>query len=81
MATQKFNPNELHKKTVPLFEEYFDICILDEALQCVKEAIDLALDKGFSCLEAVVMFLEYLLIKNVFTPRDLGTSCLLYDAM
>ncbi|KAJ8460397.1 hypothetical protein OPV22_033323 [Ensete ventricosum] len=94
VATTKFDPNELHKKTVALLEEYFHICILDEALQCVeelkspeyspevvKEAINLALDKGPSCLQLLVKLLEHLLIKKVFTPRDLGTGCLLYGAM
>ncbi|CAL9050886.1 unnamed protein product [Musa banksii] len=94
VAKPKFNPNELHKKTVALLEEYFHIRILDEALQCVeelkspeyhpevvKEAINIALDKGVSCLEPLVNLLEYLLVKKVFTPRDLGTGCLLYGAM
>ncbi|RRT71150.1 hypothetical protein BHE74_00037276 [Ensete ventricosum] len=94
VAKPKFNPNELHKKTVALLEEYFHIRILDEALQCVeelkspeyhpevvKEAINLALDKGVSCLEPLVNLLEYLLVKKVFAPRDLGTGCLLYGAM
>ncbi|RZS03558.1 hypothetical protein BHM03_00033747 [Ensete ventricosum] len=94
VATTKFDPNELHKKTVALLEEYFHIRILDEALQCVeelkspeyspevvKEAINLALDKGPSCLQLLVKLLEHLLIKKVFTPRDLGTGCLLYGAM
>ncbi|CAL9171917.1 unnamed protein product [Musa hybrid cultivar] len=94
VATTKFDPMELHKKTVALLEEYFHIRILDEALQCVeelkspeyhpevvKEAINLALDKGPSCVELLMKLLEHLLIKKVFTPRDLGTGCLLYGAM
>ncbi|XP_038984202.1 eukaryotic translation initiation factor-like [Phoenix dactylifera] len=94
MAAPRLNPNELHKKTVGLLEEYFHICMLDEALQCVKElkspeyhpevvkeAINLALDKGQSCVDLVVKLLEYLLAQKVLTPRDLGTGCLLYGAM
>ncbi|KAG1364389.1 hypothetical protein COCNU_11G012160 [Cocos nucifera] len=37
VGAPKFNPNELHKKTVALLEEYFHVRILDEALQCVEE--------------------------------------------
>ncbi|XP_074572931.1 eukaryotic translation initiation factor-like [Curcuma longa] len=90
----KFNPDELQKKTVALLDEYFHIRILDEALQCVeeldspeyhpkvvKEAINMALDKGLSFLDPLLKFLEYLLAKKVFTPRDLGEGCLLYGAM
>ncbi|URD75863.1 Eukaryotic initiation factor iso-4F subunit [Musa troglodytarum] len=93
VLTSKFNPNELHKKTVALLEEYFHIRLLDEALQCiaelnspeyhpevVKEAINLALEKGPSCVEPVVKLLEYLIVEKVFAPRDLGTGCLLYAA-
>ncbi|KAG6469038.1 eukaryotic translation initiation factor-like [Zingiber officinale] len=91
LSTSKFNPNELRKKTVALLEEYFHIKILDEALQCVKElkspeyhpevvkeAINIALDKGPSCLDPLVKLLEYLIHKKVLTPRNLGTGCLLY---
>ncbi|XP_010904622.1 eukaryotic translation initiation factor [Elaeis guineensis] len=94
MAAPRLNPKELHKKTVALLEEYFHIRILDEALQCVKElkspeyhpevvkeAINLALDKGQSCVDLVVQLLEYLLASKVLTPRDLGTGCSLYGAM
>ncbi|KAG6473492.1 hypothetical protein ZIOFF_067409 [Zingiber officinale] len=93
ISTPKFNPNELQKKSIALLEEYFHIKILDEALQCieelkspenhpevVKEAINIAMDKGPSCLDPLVKLLEYLLTKKVFTPRDLGTGCLLYGA-
>ncbi|KAG6510261.1 eukaryotic translation initiation factor-like [Zingiber officinale] len=94
VVAPKFNPDVLQKKTVALLDEYFHVRILDEALQCVeelksqeyhpevvKEAINLALDKGLSSLEPLVKLLEYLLAKQVFTPRDLGTGCLLYGAM
>ncbi|WOL17295.1 eukaryotic translation initiation factor [Canna indica] len=94
VATPKFNPNELHKKTVALLEEYFHVRLLDEALQCieelktpeyhpevVKEAINVALDKGLSYLEPLMKLFEYLLVKKVFTLKDLGTGCLLYGAM
>ncbi|XP_072978224.1 eukaryotic translation initiation factor [Typha angustifolia] len=90
----KVNPTELHKKTVALLEEYFHVRILDEALQCVeelkcpdyhpevvKEAINLALDKGSNCIDPVVRLLEFLFAKNVLKPRDLGTGCLLYASM
>ncbi|CAL9759762.1 unnamed protein product [Musa acuminata subsp. burmannicoides] len=93
VLTSKFNPNELHKKTVALLEEYFHIRLLDEALQCiaelnspeyhpevVKEAINMALEKGPSCVELVVKLLEYLIVEKIFAPRDLGTGCLLYAA-
>ncbi|KAG6506701.1 eukaryotic translation initiation factor-like [Zingiber officinale] len=93
LTVLKFNPDELQKKTVALLDEYFHIRILDEALQCieelenseyhpkvVKEAINMALDKGLSFLDPLLKFLEYLLAK-VFTPRDLGEGCLLYGAM
>ncbi|KAF9619902.1 hypothetical protein IFM89_009684, partial [Coptis chinensis] len=33
----KINPDELRKKTVSLLKEYFGICILYEAIQCVEE--------------------------------------------
>ncbi|XP_010927939.1 eukaryotic translation initiation factor [Elaeis guineensis] len=94
VAAQRLDPNQLHRKTVALLEEYFHIRILDEALQCVKElkspeyhpevvkeAISLALDKGQSCVDLVVKLLESLLAQKVFTPGDLGTGCLLYGAM
>ncbi|XP_074588250.1 eukaryotic translation initiation factor-like [Curcuma longa] len=94
VAAPKFNPDELHKKTVALLDEYFHVRILDEALQCieelnsqeyhpqvVKEAISLALDKGLSSLEPLVKFLEYLLDKQVFTPSDIGKGCLHYGVL
>ncbi|KAJ6828999.1 eukaryotic translation initiation factor-like [Iris pallida] len=93
-AAPRMNPDELHKKTVALLEEYFHVLILDEALQCieelkspeyhpevVKEAIDLALDKGLAAVGSAVKLLEFLLAKKVLTPRDLGTGCLLYGSM
>nr|CAD1840197.1 unnamed protein product [Ananas comosus var. bracteatus] len=88
------NQEELRRKTVALLEEYFHIRMLDEALQCVeelkspeyhpevvKEAINLALDKGSSCIDLVTKLLEYLSDKKVLTPKDLGTGCLLYGSM
>ncbi|OAY64457.1 Eukaryotic translation initiation factor isoform 4G-1 [Ananas comosus] len=88
------NQEELQRKTVALLEEYFHIRMLDEALQCVeelkspeyhpevvKEAINLALDKGSSCIDLVTKLLEYLSDKKVLTPKDLGTGCLLYGSM
>ncbi|XP_010905020.1 eukaryotic translation initiation factor [Elaeis guineensis] len=94
VGAPKFNLNELHKKTVSLLEEYFHVRILDEALQCVeelkspeyhpevvKEAINLALDKVPNCINPVVRLLEHLFVKEVITPKDLGTGCLLYGTM
>lgn len=93
-SVPKTNIAELHKKTVSLLEEYFHVRILDEALQCVeelkspdyhsevvKEAINLALDKGASFIDPLIKLLEYLSSKNVLKPRDLGTGCLLYGSM
>ncbi|ONK70475.1 uncharacterized protein A4U43_C05F34100 [Asparagus officinalis] len=90
----RVNPAELHKKTISLLQEYFHVRILDEAAQCieelkspeyhpevVKEAINLALDKGYACVELVINLLDFLLAKKILTPRDLGTGCLLYGSM
>ncbi|KAJ3679536.1 hypothetical protein LUZ60_017547 [Juncus effusus] len=91
---KKGNVVELQKKTVSLLEEYFQVRLLDEALQCVeelkspeyhselvKEAINLGLDKGAGFVDPLVRLLEYLLEKNVLKIRDLGTGCLLYGSM
>ncbi|KAK4792331.1 hypothetical protein SAY86_022766 [Trapa natans] len=85
---------DLKRKTVSLLEEYFSVLILDEALQCVeelnspdyhpdfvKEAISLALEKSPPRVEPVGKLLEFLLSKNVLTPRDAGRGCLLYGSM
>ncbi|KAJ6845827.1 eukaryotic translation initiation factor-like [Iris pallida] len=93
-AALRMNPDELHKKTISLLEEYFHVRILDEALQCieelkspeyhtevVKEAINLALDKGPASVDLAVKLLDSLLVEKLFTPRDLGTGCLLYGSM
>lgn len=93
-AVRKSNLADLQRKTKSLLEEYFHVRILDEAVQCieelkspdyhpevVKEAINLALDKGAACVELVVKLLSFLLAKKIFTPRDLGTGCLLYGSM
>ncbi|KAI0492488.1 hypothetical protein KFK09_026761 [Dendrobium nobile] len=94
MPGARLSPDVLYKKTIALLEEYFNVRILDEALYCVeelkspqyhpeivKEAINLALDKGPSCLDPLVRFLEYMIAKKVFTPRDLGTGFLLYGSI
>lgn len=86
--------DDLRKKTLSLFEEYFSVRILDEALQCVeelmspayhpevvKEGISLALEKSPPCVDAVVKFLDHLLSRKVFTSGDIGTGCLLYASM
>ncbi|XP_043696254.1 eukaryotic translation initiation factor-like isoform X2 [Telopea speciosissima] len=88
------NPAELQRKTIALLEEYFHVRLLDEALQCVeelkapsyhsevvKEAINLALEKGPVCVELVTKLLDYLFTKKVLMPRDIGTGCLLYGSM
>ncbi|XP_072991087.1 eukaryotic translation initiation factor-like [Typha latifolia] len=92
-SAPKMSPDELNKKTVALLEEYFHVRILDEALQCVEElkspdyypevvseAINLALDKGSSCIDPLVRLLQFLFMKNILKPRDLGTGCLLYGS-
>lgn len=94
VVAPKSNLADLQRKTKSLLEEYFHVCILDEAVQCieelkspdyhpevVKEAINLALDKGASCVELVVKLLDFLLAKKIFTQRDLVTGCLLYGSM
>ncbi|KAJ4950738.1 hypothetical protein NE237_027570 [Protea cynaroides] len=88
------NLAELQRKTIALLEEYFHVRLMDEALQCVeelkapsyhsevvKEAINLALEKGSACVELVAKLLDYLLSKKVLMPRDIGTGCLLYGSM
>ncbi|XP_042497802.1 eukaryotic translation initiation factor-like [Macadamia integrifolia] len=88
------NPAELQRKTISLLEEFFHVRLLDEALQCVeelkapsyhaevvKEAINLALEKGPVCVELVTKLLDYLFTKKVLMCRDIGTGCLLYGSM
>eukprot|EP00262_Sarcandra_glabra_P001251 TRINITY_DN11284_c1_g1_i1.p1 TRINITY_DN11284_c1_g1~~TRINITY_DN11284_c1_g1_i1.p1 ORF type:complete len:804 (-),score=175.31 TRINITY_DN11284_c1_g1_i1:1439-3850(-) len=90
----KLNPVNLRKKTISLLEEYFNVLILDEALECVeelkspeyhselvKEAIALALEKSPPCVEHLGKFLEFLFGREVLTARDIGTGCLLYGSM
>ncbi|KAL5214477.1 hypothetical protein ABZP36_003629 [Zizania latifolia] len=95
-ATSSANemPTAIHKKTVALLEEYFGVRILDEAQQCieelqcpdyypeiVKEAINLALDKGTNFVEPLVRLLEHLHTKKIFKTQDLKTGCLLYASL
>ncbi|XP_044472116.1 eukaryotic translation initiation factor-like isoform X2 [Mangifera indica] len=88
------NLADLREKTISLLEEYFDVRILNEALQhvlelksptyypeVVKEAIALALGKFPPCVDPVGRLLEFLLSKNVLTTRDIGTGCLLYGSL
>ncbi|CAN1328632.1 Eukaryotic translation initiation factor isoform 4G-1, partial [Linum perenne] len=90
----KMNVDELKRKTTSILKEYFSIRLLDEALQCVeelktppyhsefvKEAIALGLEENPPCVEPVIKLLEYLSSKKVFTPRDIGTGCMLYGTM
>jgi translation initiation factor 4G len=85
---------DLQKKTKALLEEYFGIRILDEAQQCieelkspgfypeiVKEAINLALDKGINFVDPLVRLLEHLYSKEIFKSKDLETGCLLYGSL
>jgi translation initiation factor 4G len=87
-------PASLQKKTVSLLEEYFGIRILDEAQQCieelqspdyypeiVKEAINLALDKGASFVDPLVRLLEHLHAKKTFKIEDLENGCMLYGSL
>ncbi|KAL5215705.1 hypothetical protein ABZP36_007106 [Zizania latifolia] len=87
-------PVAVQKKTVALLEEYFGVRILDEAQQCieelqcpdyypeiVKEAINLALDKGTSFVDPLVRLLEHLHTKKIFKTQDLKTGCLLYASL
>ncbi|RLM79268.1 eukaryotic translation initiation factor isoform 4G-2-like [Panicum miliaceum] len=93
-AAPKPNSANLQKKTVSLLEEYFHVCILDEAQQCieelkspdyysevVKEAINLALDKGGNSIDPLVRLLEHLHSKNIIKTVDLETGCLLYGSL
>ncbi|PUZ76515.1 hypothetical protein GQ55_1G297200 [Panicum hallii var. hallii] len=93
-AAPKPNSASLQKKTVSLLEEYFHVCILDEAQQCieelkspdyypevVKEAINLALDKGGNSIDPLVRLLEHLHSKNIIKTVDLETGCLLYGSL
>ncbi|KAI4980102.1 hypothetical protein ZWY2020_016855 [Hordeum vulgare] len=84
----------LQKKTTSLLDDYFGIRILDEAQQCieelqcpdyhpeiVKEAINLALDKGASFVDPLVKLLEHLYTKKTFKTEDLENGCLLYGSL
>ncbi|XP_004513079.1 eukaryotic translation initiation factor, partial [Cicer arietinum] len=90
----KLNIDDLHRKTASLLEEYFNIRLLDEALQCVdelkapayypefvKEAISLGLDKSPPCVEPVANLIEHLFIKKILSARDIGTGCLLFASL
>ncbi|RDX79443.1 Eukaryotic translation initiation factor isoform 4G-1 [Mucuna pruriens] len=90
----RLNIDNLRRKTLSLLEEYFSVRLLEEALQCVeelkspsyhpevvKEAISLALDKSPPCVEPVVNLIEYLYIKKILTPIDIGTGCLLFGSL
>ncbi|GAB4838119.1 Eukaryotic translation initiation factor isoform 4G-1 [Ancistrocladus abbreviatus] len=92
--TTKMNPDELHRKTIALLDEYFGIQLLDEALQCVvelkepfyhreivKEAISIGLEKSPPCVDLVAKLLDHLFAKKVFTAEDIGTGCLLFASM
>ncbi|KAL0726616.1 hypothetical protein Bca4012_022709 [Brassica carinata] len=93
MATS-LDSEVLSRKTKSLLEEYFNVRLLDEALQCVeelkspsyhpelvKEAISLGLEKNPPCVTPVANLLAHLVSKNVLTPKDIGSGCLLYGSM
>jgi translation initiation factor 4G len=93
-SAPKGNSAELQKKTIALLEEYFGIRILDEAQQCieelqspgyypeiVKEAVNLALDKGTNFVDPLIRLLEHLYTKKIFKTQDLEAGCLLYGAL
>lgn len=93
-AAPKLSEEVLKRKTKSLLEEYFNVRLLDEAMQCleelaspsyhaefVKEAITLALEKSPPVVEPMASLLVYLLSKKVVTPKDLETGCLLFGAM
>ncbi|KFK27326.1 hypothetical protein AALP_AA8G368600 [Arabis alpina] len=93
-SAPKLSEEVLKRKTKSLLEEYFNVRLLDEALQCVeelgspsyhaefvKEAISLSLEKSPPVVEPIAKLLEYLLSKKVITPKDLETGFLLYGAM
>ncbi|CAL4968292.1 unnamed protein product [Urochloa decumbens] len=93
-APNKPNSASLQKKTISLLEEYFHVCILDEAQQCieelespdyypevVKEAINLALDKGTNSIDPLVRLLDHLHRNNIFKTVELETGCLLYGSL
>ncbi|KAL2322166.1 hypothetical protein Fmac_026545 [Flemingia macrophylla] len=93
-AVPKLKTEDLRRRTVSILEEYFSIRLLDEALQCleelkspsynpevVKEAISLALDKSPPCVEPVANLIEYLYVKKILTPVDVGTGCLLFGSL
>lgn len=88
------NPEELKRKTISLLEEYFNVRILDEALQCVeelkapeyypefvKEAVSLALEKSAPCVEPLVKLLDHLVSKKVLTRADLVSGCTAYGSL
>lgn len=88
------NPEALRKKTISLLEEYFNVLMLDEALQCVeelnspayhpefvKESINLALEKSHPLVEPIAKLLEHLFAKKVLSAVDIRTGCLLYGLM
>jgi len=90
----KLNIDDLHRKTVSLLEEYFNVRLFDEALQCVeelkaptyhpevvKEAISLGLDKSPPRVQPVANLIEYLFTKKILTARDIGTGCLLFASL
>ncbi|BAB08857.1 eukaryotic initiation factor 4, eIF4-like protein [Arabidopsis thaliana] len=90
----KLSEEVLQRKTKSLLEEYFNVRLLGEALQCVeelglpsyhpefvKEAISLSLEKSPPVVEPIATLLEYLLSKKVVAPKDLETGFLLYGAM
>ncbi|KAL0798264.1 hypothetical protein Bca101_053438 [Brassica carinata] len=84
----------LSRKTKSLLEEYFNVRLLDEALQCVeelkspsyhpelvREAISLGLEKNPPCVEPVAKLFNHLVSKNVLSPKDIVSGCVIYGSM
>ncbi|KAD2394230.1 hypothetical protein E3N88_41207 [Mikania micrantha] len=88
------NSVDLKRKTVSLFEEYFSVRILDEALQCleelkapeyhsefVKKAVSLALEKSPPCVEPLAKLLDHHLTKKVLTRANLTEGCISFGSL
>ncbi|KAL3623930.1 hypothetical protein CASFOL_032746 [Castilleja foliolosa] len=87
----KLNTDELKRKTNSLLEEYFNVRLLDEALECVKElkaptyhpevvkeAISAGLDKSPPLVEPVSKLLVHLTVQKVLNANDVVAGCLVY---
>jgi translation initiation factor 4G len=50
-------------------------------LEIVKEAVNLALDKGTNFVDPIVRILEHLYTKKICKTQDLESGCLLYGTL